>query len=1650
MESANPETETETPPQHWKSCKLIIDPALTNGLYKVCRFDGRYFNIPVEDLGLFPVDTVRDPRVCRLWSKHNKTDLSVPKFKIDEWFVGPVPPKEVTFCRLNDNVRETFLTTMCHKYGKAEEVEIFYNPKSKKHLGVAKVVFDTVRAAKNAVLHLHQTSVMGNIIHVEIDPKGEKRKRYLQLLFNGLYTPWTLPVGSSERALQSLVDTLVTSPDTRQSGSASSPASIATPLSLDTAYSSLYQDTPCSFGLTPQSQGTPRTPCLSATPLSQDSCYSSLQATPVLQGEPSSHSLHKHLRRALCHPKPARHHRASHPASNVSLILKNGQPHPSNPPWGQRQADNRSVQSHKRSAHKEPPSCPSSPFQESEPSGTSSSVTSPPKCYPVSIQSDRFSADSQTTAIFPHKEWQPEGESLDSRIESLLIHNQISDTLYFDEKPPEADGHSPDSPSSPGCPPKCPFSDGSPLCSPSPGESFDSSHQRPGSAARKPPPSLLVENEEDETNRAVWFLKANSQSPTLSELEPSESRDMDMPPWISSSKEHYAVDKDAEHPHADQSGSLPPVKDTSSLPIAPSDSPLTNPIRPSLPIAPPPVTVRCPLPPQAPFPIPPFPPPMPPVPPRLPNGTIPIPPPGWIPPRGIPIPPPPILPPPSIPPPPAFLAPPPPFPGPLPVPPPLPIYPAPVKSTGPSVRGQPPRHGSAPFPFPGPPWLAPPFPSFNPFVPPPDYTPAQENRYKITVEKVLEILVEELKSIIRKDITRRTIEGVAFKAFEDWWHCQEKKKVQASPVKGGAPGVEERRTVANLLSHIGQKGKKPPLPSFRVKRKRSGDNQSSSAHETLKSQQEDELEKCAAERAKRRHARPLELDSDDERKEEDEAHNDHHQMLDQVADVKTVPDDPQNGSDRDDGEDLDQRCEEETSAQERLEEAAVVCQTNTEEQCLETAERLPESSASGESDYSSDSSGSFPSERFDDSSSDLSSRHEDTEEEEEEEEEEEDVDDRREECIVISSDEDSVELELSVSPTAPLTPGAQLDLDLEAEENFAACLQEISDVDSMVELHRCGPPDLDLISPVGLEGDLSLCFHSSSSEWRAEPLENVDNLRPLTPTGSLVDSDADNLVKSKPASPALEEVERPPTPGKGIVVALINLDSDEADEITSLSPASCDVLLATPDFPPASCPPYEEKPKTPGREESGGWTLYSSGVATNGTMTATFEGSPMFSPLCSPPDVLPLSSNPYITPPKTPGRDIFLPRRDVVHRRKTPTSPCLPLLHDSLLSVSPLPMPSPCSLSESSFDSADGGNASLSSGVRMKPLQGLENMPGLYDEDKPSSRRKLWRRLRHRKRALPRQRLLNGINWPRSFQRHLLRRRSQCEEYNILHDILKEGLDEEDARYLQGTYERLQEQDSSAGWLRETLWIPHPLTKVPTESSEENPWQPVHRTGSARSEGFYKISRKDKIKYLLNAKPSTDLHSTTAQGICLPVHQHTALRSGSDFRSEQRRLLSSFSCDSDLVKFNQLKFRKKRIRFSRSLIHEWGLFALEPIAADEMVIEYVGQLIRQVIADMREQRYEEEGIGSSYLFRVDQDAIIDATKCGNLARFINHSCSPNCYAKIITVESQKKIVIYSRQPISVNEEITYDYKFPIEETKIPCLCGADSCRGSLN
>ncbi|KAJ3342175.1 hypothetical protein HDU93_002965 [Gonapodya sp. JEL0774] len=171
-------------------------------------------------------------------------------------------------------------------------------------------------------------------------------------------------------------------------------------------------------------------------------------------------------------------------------------------------------------------------------------------------------------------------------------------------------------------------------------------------------------------------------------------------------------------------------------------------------------------------------------------------------------------------------------------------------------------------------------------------------------------------------------------------------------------------------------------------------------------------------------------------------------------------------------------------------------------------------------------------------------------------------------------------------------------------------------------------------------------------------------------------------------------------------------------------------------------------------------------------------------------------------------------------------------------------------------------------------------------------------------------------------------------------------------------------------------------------------------------------------------------------------------------RSNQRSLVAGLEQAAgdagDVAGLGQFKERAKKLRFGRSPIHNWGLFAHEAVDAGDIVVEYIGQLIRQRVADQREYQYLASGIGSSYLFRVDEDTIIDATKMGNLARFINHSCDSNCNAKIVNIDGQKKIVIYAKKDIEAGEEITYDYKFPIEADKLPCYCGSKNCRGSLN
>ena len=151
---------------------------------------------------------------------------------------------------------------------------------------------------------------------------------------------------------------------------------------------------------------------------------------------------------------------------------------------------------------------------------------------------------------------------------------------------------------------------------------------------------------------------------------------------------------------------------------------------------------------------------------------------------------------------------------------------------------------------------------------------------------------------------------------------------------------------------------------------------------------------------------------------------------------------------------------------------------------------------------------------------------------------------------------------------------------------------------------------------------------------------------------------------------------------------------------------------------------------------------------------------------------------------------------------------------------------------------------------------------------------------------------------------------------------------------------------------------------------------------------------------------------------------------------------------------NELMWRKKKLKPAKSAIHAWGLYALEPIEKEDFVCEYIGEYVRNTVAEFREKFYDRMGYGDDYIFRVDGDVLVDATKKGGVARFANHCCDPNCYSRIIKASGKFRIVLYTKRAIEVGEEITYDYKFDLEEDRsnaIPCMCGAGSkCRKFLN
>jgi SET domain-containing protein len=139
------------------------------------------------------------------------------------------------------------------------------------------------------------------------------------------------------------------------------------------------------------------------------------------------------------------------------------------------------------------------------------------------------------------------------------------------------------------------------------------------------------------------------------------------------------------------------------------------------------------------------------------------------------------------------------------------------------------------------------------------------------------------------------------------------------------------------------------------------------------------------------------------------------------------------------------------------------------------------------------------------------------------------------------------------------------------------------------------------------------------------------------------------------------------------------------------------------------------------------------------------------------------------------------------------------------------------------------------------------------------------------------------------------------------------------------------------------------------------------------------------------------------------------------------------------------------IKVRRSKVHGMGVFSTRAIRRGKRVVEYLGERISHAEAD---QRYEhkDESDNHTFLFIVDRKTVIDAGVGGNAARFINHSCDPNCES----VTQDRRVFIEAIRNIGAGEELAYDYQIKRDDDDpanvdevFACRCGALACRGTM-
>lgn len=141
----------------------------------------------------------------------------------------------------------------------------------------------------------------------------------------------------------------------------------------------------------------------------------------------------------------------------------------------------------------------------------------------------------------------------------------------------------------------------------------------------------------------------------------------------------------------------------------------------------------------------------------------------------------------------------------------------------------------------------------------------------------------------------------------------------------------------------------------------------------------------------------------------------------------------------------------------------------------------------------------------------------------------------------------------------------------------------------------------------------------------------------------------------------------------------------------------------------------------------------------------------------------------------------------------------------------------------------------------------------------------------------------------------------------------------------------------------------------------------------------------------------------------------------------------------------------RRTQVRRSGVHGRGVFAMRAIAAGERILEYTGEVIPWEEA-LRRHPHDPTQPTHTFYFHIDDSHVIDGKHGGNSARWINHSCEPNCDSEIVG----QRVFIRALRDLRPGEELSFDYRLTIDgrrtrrlELEYACCCGSVNCRGTM-